>query len=422
MKQKNKITEIKKSNALINAFYNMSVDTYKIFSLAASKFKDQLYFQKDITQDQNIFRVVIDREEVENIFPSFKNNKLIKKRLNKVAQETKANSAIAIPIIEGDEVGFRFIPIIDSIKYNHIKQQIIMIFRPEAKEHLNPDPEKGNFDLDDVKNLGFITSMKQVPIYNICHKNINLGSVKRSIEELRKLTNTPEDKFQQTGHFINRVIKYQVNVINKNSILTIEVALIKTGRKITHINFIISKKGTHPIEEINQKPNSINKQLTNLGFHGDKLQSFLKIPTEVLLLSINATQKEKIKGFHTTTMRGFFFSRVQRLSKNTNTKITPLEIVQLFKDNLHIIEGRELWQEFYAQLNIKQQETYSNGNKDKNKLVKQALDNDFTNKFNKWIYETKIKHRIIGEYATKRFFRYKKADHRYWKLNLLLCQ
>jgi hypothetical protein len=65
--------------------------------------------------------------------------------------------------------------------------------------------------------------------------------------------------------------------------------------------------------------------------------------------------------------------------------------VQLFKDNLHIIEGRELWQEFYAQLNIKQQETYSNGNKDKNKLVKQALDNDFTNKFNKWIYETKPK-------------------------------
>jgi hypothetical protein len=72
-------------------------------------------------------------------------------------------------------------------------------------------------------------------------------------------------------------------------------------------------------------------------------------------------------------------------------KITPVEIVQLFKDNLHIIEGRELWQEFYAQLNIKQQETYSKGNKDKNKLVKQALDNDFTNKFNKWIYETKIK-------------------------------
>jgi hypothetical protein len=33
------------------------------------------------------------------------------------------------------------------------------------------------------------------------------------------------------------------------------------------------------------------------------------------------------------------------------------------------------------------------------------------------LHKMKIKHRIIGEYATKRcFFRYKKADHRYWKL------
>ncbi|CAC9487584.1 hypothetical protein [uncultured Gammaproteobacteria bacterium] len=390
MKQKNKIAEIKKSNALTNAFYNMSVDTYKIFSLAASKFKDQLYYEQNITQYQDVFRVVINREEIENTFPSFRNSHLIKKRFNKVAQETKANSTIAIPVIEEDEVGFRFVPIIDSIKYNNIKQQIIMTFRPEAKEHLNPDPKKGNFDLDDVKNLSFITSMKQVPIYNICHKNIALGSVKKSIEELRKLTNTPEDKFQQTGHFISRVIKYQVNVINKNSILTIEVAPIKTGKKITHINFIISKKDTHPIEVINQKPNSINKQLINLGFNSDKLQSFLKIPIEVLLLSINATQKEKIKGFK-RTMRSFFFFCVERLSKNTNTKITPVEVVQLFKNNLNIIESRELWQEFYAQLNTKQQETYSKGNKDKNKLVKQALDNDFNSKFNKWIYETKIK-------------------------------
>ena len=33
------------------------------------------------------------------------------------------------------------------------------------------------------------------------------------------------------------------------------------------------------------------------------------------------------------------------------------------------------------------------------------------------LHKMKIKHRIIGEYATKRcFFRYKKADHRYWRL------
>jgi sugar-specific transcriptional regulator TrmB len=51
-----------------------------IVLFVSSKFKDQLYFQKGITQDQDIFRVVINREEVENIFPSFKNSHLIKKR------------------------------------------------------------------------------------------------------------------------------------------------------------------------------------------------------------------------------------------------------------------------------------------------------------------------------------------------------
>ena len=32
------------------------------------------------------------------------------------------------------------------------------------------------------------------------------------------------------------------------------------------------------------------------------------------------------------------------------------------------------------------------------------------------LHKIKIKHRIIGEYATKRFFIFKKADHHYWKL------
>jgi hypothetical protein len=46
------LTEIKKSNALINAFYNISVDTYKIFSLAASKFKAFLDYALNLGADK----------------------------------------------------------------------------------------------------------------------------------------------------------------------------------------------------------------------------------------------------------------------------------------------------------------------------------------------------------------------------------
>lgn len=386
-----KTTEIKRSNALINAFYNMSVDTYKVFSLAASKFKDQIFYDDSITQ-QDIFRVVIEREEIESIFSSFRKSHLIKKRFNQIAKETKANSAIAIPITNGDEVGFKFIPIIDSIVHNPITQQIVMTFRPEAKEHLNPDSEKGNFDLDDVKNLGFITSMKQVPIYNICHKNIGLGSVTKTIKELRKLTNTSEDKYQLTGHFINRVIKYQVDVINENSILEIEIIPIKTGRKITHIKFKMLNKSNHPLEEINQESDNIKAQLINLGFNKSKLETLLKTPSEILIQAINETQKAKAKGFK-KSMEACFFWQIKHLSENTDTKIQPYQLVQLFKDNLSIETKQGLWNEFYAQLNEKEQQTYSQANKNQNKTIKQALENDFNSKYNKWIYETKIKNK-----------------------------
>jgi len=384
--------KIKRSNALINAIYNMSVDTYKIFCLAASKFKDQVFYDDSTMQEQDILRVVMNRNEIEDIFPTFKASHLIKQRFEEIAKETKANSAIAIPIVDGDEVGLKFIPIIDSIKHNLATQQIIITFHPEAKDHLNPDSEKGNFDLDDVKNLGFITSMKQVPIYNICHKNLGLGTITRSIQELREITSTPKEKYQNTGHFISRVIKYQVNVINKNSILEIEIIPIKTGRKITHIKFKMLNKGNHPLDEITQESNNIKAQLINLGFKENKLKPLLKTPPGILIQTINETKKAKAKGFK-KSMEACFFWHIKHFSENTDTKIEPYQVVQLFKNNLSIDTKQGLWSEFYAQLSQEDQETYSNGNKAQNETVKGALNKDFNNRYNRWIYETKIKNK-----------------------------
>jgi hypothetical protein len=43
----------------------------------------------------------------------------------------------------------------------------------------------------------------------------------------------------------------------------------------------------------------------------------------------------------------------------------------------------------YAQLSEEKKTAYSQTSREKNRITKEALDNDFTNKFNKWIYETK---------------------------------
>ncbi len=62
----------------------------------------------------------------------------------------------------------------------------------------------------------------------------------------------------------------------------------------------------------------------------------------------------------------------------------------MFKNNAGV-ERHALWSEFYAQLSEEKKTAYSQTSREKNRITKEALDNDFTNKFNKWIYETKIK-------------------------------
>jgi hypothetical protein len=62
----------------------------------------------------------------------------------------------------------------------------------------------------------------------------------------------------------------------------------------------------------------------------------------------------------------------------------------MFKNNAGV-ERHTLWSEFYAQLSEEKKTAYSQTSREKNRITKEALDNDFTNKFNKWIYETKIK-------------------------------
>ncbi len=206
--------------------------------------------------------------------------------------------------------------------------------------------------------------------------------------------------------------------INNKTNLKVEFEALKTSRKITDIKFTFCRKDLHPLDAINQEnqkkqdkqisntsnannTSNIKAQLTALGFQHAKLPSLLKIPTEVLLRAITATNKAKTKGFKKTMEACFFFqvgifkserSDDDNNNANTNTtKIEPIQLVHLFKDNLSIEAMNALWNEFYVQLSEGQKNAYSASNREKNTTVKEALDHDFNNKYNRWIYEAKIK-------------------------------
>lgn len=380
--------EVKRSHTLMEAWYNVSVDTYKMFGLAASKFKNQLHYSNNNDTTINPFYVVIDRHEVEEVFPSFKKSHLIKQRFKKIAQETQANSSIAVPIKKGNQTGWKFIPIIEEILHYEDTQQIIINFHPDAEKHLNPNYDNGDlFDLDEVKNWAFFTSMKQVGLYNICHKNIAIGWVKKSIPELRKLTNTPDDKYKTIGHFISRVIKYQIDVINVKSILSIDFTLIKTGRKITHIKFEVVLKKSQALEQIELQFNNLKAILTSIGISTKKLNFINKFPIVKVIEAAKYTQNLISKNKVKNTPEACFIYAIRKMNKiEMNDYDTVINFIKL----LPIKQKGLLQQEFHNQLSIDEKSTYSSISTEQNKIKKAALLGQYNKHYHHWIFNNKL--------------------------------
>jgi hypothetical protein len=148
---------------------------------------------------------------------------------------------------------------------------------------------------------------------------------------------------------------------------------------LVRINFC--RTDQHPLDEINNKKNDLKAQLIDLGFIKERYKSLIKIPVEVLIPAINATKKAiKEKRIHKTIESCFFF-QLGLLKDKNGKEFTGSELVSMFKNNAGV-KRHALWSEFYAQLSEEKKTAYSQTSREKNKTVKEALDNDFTSKFN----------------------------------------
>ena len=94
-----------------------------------------------------------------------------------------------------------------------------------------------------LKNINNIESIYGLRLYEILKCDDNKAKetkniFKYSMQELREMLNC-EKTFKQFGQFKEKVIEKGINEINKHTDFEVEVKYIKTGRKITHIEFEI---------------------------------------------------------------------------------------------------------------------------------------------------------------------------------------
>lgn len=372
--------EIQRSNLLIEANYNIpSVDGYRITLIGMSGVCMNLL---NNPLDDKALTVSIKTKDLIKLFPAFKKaGSSIHQRIDHATDAIGSNNTVRI--INKDSGNWEKIPFIMNFKYIDFDTLIIR-FNEEIRHLFNPESKFTRYLLNDTAEL---SSYQQIRIYELLIQYIKIRHRKINIQELKKFIGINKNK---TTSKLIQELKACIVQINKKTNLEVEFETIKTSRKITHVKFKFCRTDLHPLDEINNKENNLKTQLIDLGFKQEKLKSLLKISPEVLIQAIHATKKVKQGQGFKKTMEACFFYQIRLLKDNENKKLTAYEIVCMFKENSGVRRD-VLWSEFYAQLSEEQKLAYSPTNREKNKTVKEALDNNFNNKYNKWIYETKIK-------------------------------
>lgn len=371
--------EIQRSNLLIEADYNIpNVYAYRLALVGMSSVCTNLL---NNPEDEKALTVKIKTEHLKKLFPSFKKARSsIHPRIDKATDDIGKNNTLKI---QKDDGNWKKIAFIDEMEYRNF-DELIIHFNKKTRQYFNTNSKFTRYLINDTARL---QSYQQIRIYELCIQYIKVGARKIDIPTFKKFIGIQKNK--PTSVLIQE-LKACIKQINQKTNIKVEFETIKTGRKITDIKFKMCRNDTHPLDEINQQHQSVSlkTQLKQLGFTAEKIEPLLKIPKEILSVVVIETQKAKGKGFK-KSMEACFFWHLKHLNKDKK-QIEPYKLLQLFKGNLSIKEKKLLWEEFYNQLTDEEKEAYSHENRDKNKTVKAALDQDFNNKFNRWIFETKL--------------------------------
>jgi len=118
------------------------------------------------------------------------------------------------------------------IEYSFPHQVINMLLNPKMFAKINLVAIKG------------LRSRYSIALYELAEDYINVEIPKMKMTDFRLLMGIEEGKYSKFSMFQRRVVDVAVNEINQSEIIafTISYELEKTGRKITHIKFIVHKK------------------------------------------------------------------------------------------------------------------------------------------------------------------------------------
>lgn len=242
MKSKNKVTATK-SNKLIDAgfFKNLNGLEIRIINLAISKLNPK----RQIEQEKR-FEFTVKEFMDFNQGLSLKTGDLYKNI--KAAVKNLSSVWFEAETIEGYDK--TEVSLITMRSYADGKGRFMIEFNDYAMPYLAEI--KNNYTSILLENFGMLKSEYALKFYEIFSRWSFKGKYQITIDDLKHLLNVSK-KYDRYNNFNLRVLSPALREINSKTNLNVDFKPIRTGREITHLEFVILDK-SKAIESKSERP------------------------------------------------------------------------------------------------------------------------------------------------------------------------
>lgn len=288
---------VTKSNILIESTYKLSLQEQRILLIMASKVQPNDETLKTYRFRAKDFIEIVGNKKGTGFYSYLKEivNGLQTKILTIKEKGRQRNYNWVITSIYEENEGYITLQFHPSLKYLFL----------ELKEKFT------SYQLENVVRLNSVYSIR---IYELLKQYERLRKRELTLEELRHFLAIEPTKYKQYGHFKSKVLAVAQKEINNKTDIHFEFVEIKTGRKVTSIEFIItgssalnggspSKEKNPKVEQssldlvTNEKDNSLEPDLVRLGVKSEKIEWVLsEFTKEQVERNIKYTQERLIIG------------------------------------------------------------------------------------------------------------------------------
>ncbi|MGG0487005.1 replication initiation protein [Priestia aryabhattai] len=286
---------VTKSNILIESTYKLSLQEQRILLIMASKVQPNDETLKTYRFRAKDFIEIVGNKKGTGFYSYLKEivNGLQTKILTIKEKGRQRNYNWVITSIYEENEGYITLQFHPSLKYLFL----------ELKEKFT------SYQLENVVRLNSVYSIR---IYELLKQYERLRKRELTLEELRHFLAIEPTKYKQYGHFKSKVLAVAQKEINNKTDIHFEFVEIKTGRKVTSIEFIITSSPAlndasstqekklelnQSLSKLEDNTNSLQDDLVGLGVKSEKIEWLLsEFTKEHLERNIRYTQDRLITG------------------------------------------------------------------------------------------------------------------------------